>query len=346
MIPISLTSKRPRLAELDALRGIGAILVMNFHYSTRFQEMFPKAAHVPFHIFGGNYRVLLFFAISGFAIFFTVKHLQYGMDFIVNRFVRLFPAYWGAIIITLTTQYLGDIPALDIALSAILVNFTMLQSFFYLPGVDGAYWTLAIELSFYACMLSLWRIGALRRIESAILGWLALKWVMYFWHGMPTPFAELLVLQWVPFFTIGILTDRIWSGQRRWRDQAPYLMAVLLTIAGTESLDLLLAAIVIISCFALMIEGYLRWLCIRPLIWVGSISYSLYLVHQHVGFVIMLTGNRFGVNPFASYVLAIIVAIALGATLNRLVERPAGKWLQGKWDQYRMARTVEATAAT
>ena len=123
-------------------------------------------------------------------------------------------------------------------------------------------------------------------------------------------------------------------------------MAVLLTIAGTESLDLLLAAIVIISCFALMIEGYLRWLCIRPLIWVGSISYSLYLVHQHVGFVIMLTGNRFGVNPFASYVLAIIVAIALGATLNRLVERPAGKWLQGKWDQYRMARTVEATAAT
>ncbi|MET0360479.1 MAG: hypothetical protein ABW048_01880, partial [Sphingobium sp.] len=44
---------RSRLTELDALRGLGALLVMNFHYSTRFHEMFPAAPHVPFHILGG-----------------------------------------------------------------------------------------------------------------------------------------------------------------------------------------------------------------------------------------------------------------------------------------------------
>ena len=57
-----------RLTELDALRGIGALCVLIFHYSTRFHELFPQAAHVPFSFPGGNYRVLLFFTISGFAI--------------------------------------------------------------------------------------------------------------------------------------------------------------------------------------------------------------------------------------------------------------------------------------
>ncbi|EQB33568.1 hypothetical protein M529_03590 [Sphingobium ummariense RL-3] len=314
---------------------------MNFHYSTRFEEMFPGAAHVPFHVVGGNYRVLLFFAISGFAIFFTLKHLRYGMDFVANRFARLFPAYWGAILITLTVEHFGHIPALDIPPFAILVNFTMLQSFFYLPCVDGAYWTLAIELGFYACMLALWRAGVVEHIESAIPGWLALRWLLFFWHGMPGPVVDLLVLEWVPFFMIGILTYRIWSGQRRWRDQFPYLGLVLLTIGGTDTPDILLAAIIILGCFALMIEGRLRWICIRPLIWVGSISYSLYLVHQHVGFIVMLTGNRFGLPPLASYMLAIGTALALGTILNRLVERPAGQWLQDKWNQY---RAVDARA--
>ena len=64
-----------RLTELDALRGIGALCVLVFHYSTRFHELFPQAQHVPFSFPGGNYRVLLFFTISGFAIFFTLDRI-------------------------------------------------------------------------------------------------------------------------------------------------------------------------------------------------------------------------------------------------------------------------------
>ena len=68
--------KRARLTELDALRGIGALCVLIFHYSTRFHELFPQAAHVPFSFPGSNYRVLLFFTISGFAIFFNASRTK------------------------------------------------------------------------------------------------------------------------------------------------------------------------------------------------------------------------------------------------------------------------------
>ncbi|MET0361406.1 MAG: acyltransferase, partial [Sphingobium sp.] len=331
---------RSRLTELDALRGLGALLVMNFHYSTRFHEMFPAAPHVPFHILGGNYRVLLFFAISGFAIFFTLRHLSHAVDFMANRFARLFPAYWGAILITLAVEHFGKVPQLDIPPLAILFNFTMLENFFYVPSVDGAYWTLSIELCFYASMLVLWRMGGLARIEWAIMGWMVLKWLMLFWQGMPTPMVELLVLQWIPYFSLGIVCYRVWSGARRWVQQLPCLSAIFVTVAGTETADILLVAVVILSCFALMMEGRLRWLCVRPLLWVGSISYSLYLVHQNVGFVVMLNGSRMGLPPLVSYILAMAVAFVLGALLNRYVERPAGRWIQQRWDRWRAKEPV------
>ena len=190
--------RRRRLDELDALRGIGAILVVNFHYTTRFHEMFPQAAHVPFSIFGGNYRVLLFFAISGFAIFFSMGKLKSAADFGMNRFARLFPAYWTAMSVTLIMEHLYDVPMLDISPGATLLNLTMLQSFFFVPSVDGAYWTLAVELGFYASMISLWWFGQLRRIEVVILFWLALKWLMFFWSGIPERFVMLTVLRYIP----------------------------------------------------------------------------------------------------------------------------------------------------
>ncbi|HEX7873743.1 MAG TPA: acyltransferase [Sphingobium sp.] len=324
-------SGRPRLNELDALRGIGAILVLNFHYSTRFAEIFPRAHHVPFHLFSGNYRVMLFFAISGFAIFFTLRSLKSAPDFVANRVARLFPAYWTAILLTLAVEYLGSTPQLRIPLSDVAINLTMLQAYFYVPPVDGAYWTLALELGFYVCMLSLWMTGFVRRIEVMLVGWLFGKWVLFYWSDMPTRLSELLVLEWIPFFAIGLLSYRVWVGERRWRDQLPYIFVLLLTVARTSAPELILASVVIITLFAAMVQGRLQWLCIRPLLWIGSISYSLYLVHQHIGFVIMLNSDRFGLPPLLGYALACIAAVTLGAALHYGVERPASKMILRRW---------------
>ncbi|MCE7795670.1 acyltransferase [Sphingobium sufflavum] len=324
-------SRRRRLDELDALRGVGAILVLNYHYSSRYPELFPGRPHVPFHLFSGNYRVMLFFAISGFAIFFTMKHLKRASDFVVNRMARLLPVYWVALTLTLTAEYLGNAPQLQIPFSAAVVNLSMLQAYFYVPAIDGAYWTLAFEIGFYVCILGLWGLGLLRRIEPALLGWLFCKWVMFYWAGMPTRLAELMVLNWIPFFGIGLLSYRVWAGERTWRDQIPYVLAILFTAAQTCPPEQLLAAIAITGGFMAMVEGRLGWLCARPLLWLGGISYSLYLVHQNIGFVVMLNSDRLGLHPAVGYGLATATAVLLGALLNRTVERPVGAWIMRRW---------------
>lgn len=326
---------RSRLTELDALRGVGALCVLIFHYSTRFHEIFPAAAHVPFSFPGGNYRVLLFFTISGFAIFFTLDRIGTVADFAVNRIARLYPAYLMAMLLTLSVEYSAHVWSLMVGPGAILANMTMLQGFAFLPEVDGAYWTLTVEIAFYACMIALWKFTGMRRLEPLLLGWLALRWLYVAWPDMPERIVMLLVLRYVPFFIIGILCHRIWSGRRNWRQQAPYCAAALLTVAATEAIDIAIVACLLLATFAAMMRGWLRFIAVRPLTWLGGISYSFYLIHQHIGFVVMLKASAAGFGPWTAFFLAILVALTLGTLVNRLIERPAADAILTWWKRHR-----------
>ena len=335
---------RSRLTELDAMRGIGALCVLVFHYSTRFHELFPQAAHVPFSFPGGNYRVLLFFTISGFAIFFTLDRIGSVADFVVNRIARLYPAYLVAMLLTLSIEYLGRVTQLLIGPTAILANITMLQGFAFLPEVDGAYWTLTVEIAFYFCMISLWKWVGVKRLEPALAAWLALRGLYFFWPDMPERAVMLFVLRYLPFFVIGMLHYRIWAGQRSWRRQAPYLAMALASVAMMDSWDVTIAAMILLAAFAALISGRLRFLALRPLVWMGGISYSFYLIHQHVGFVVMLKTAEAGYSPWMGFVAAFLVALLLGAAINRLVERPAGEAILTWWRGLRAARTLPEEA--
>jgi peptidoglycan/LPS O-acetylase OafA/YrhL len=339
------SSPRTRLTELDALRGIGALCVLIFHYSTRFQELFPQAQHVPFSFPGGNYRVLLFFCISGFAVFFTLDRIRNVPDFVINRVARLYPAYLVAMMLTLSIEYLAQATQLLIGPAAILANFTMLQGFAFLPEVDGAYWTLTVEIAFYFCMISIWKWIGIRRLEPVLAAWLALRWLFHVWPDMPERIIMLFVLRYTPFFVIGMLAYRIWAGQRTWKQQTPYAALALLSVATMETWDMTLVAIVLLLAFSALIVGRLRFIALRPLVWMGGISYSFYLIHQHVGFVVMLRMADAGYSPWLGFATAFLVALFLGTAINRLVERPAGEAILRWWRRRSRAAIPEAAAS-
>tara|TARA_B110001454_G_scaffold213634_1_gene232144 strand:- start:2151 stop:3206 length:1056 start_codon:yes stop_codon:yes gene_type:complete len=336
-----------RLIELDALRGIGAITVVLFHLTTRFPQVFPGVDHVPFSFWAGEYRVLLFFAISGFAIFFTLERIGTVADFAVNRFSRLFPAYWATLPIVLAFVWLGDVERLQISPMAALANVTMLQGFLYLPAIDGAYWTLTVELGFYASMTGLWLLLGRKfdNLEPMLLPWLALKGLMFVWEGMPSRVAMLLVLQFVPYFIIGILFYRIWSGQRRWYVQLPYFAAALLTLLLTDQRDMFLAGCALVITFAATLGGGLRFLNVRPILWFGAISYPLYLVHENIGFVILLKAQAAGLDHWSALVLALGVIVPIAAALHYRVELPASRWISVRWKAYRSGRNGQRAEA-
>ncbi len=141
-IALAETGTNKRVGELDALRGLAALAVVAFHYTTFYQQEQGHVLPLGFGFPAGNYGVHLFFMISGFVIFMTLERTRTAMDFVVSRFSRLFPAYWAAMAITMVVVFTLGMPKQRIGIADLAANLTMLQGFLGFDNLDGSYWTL------------------------------------------------------------------------------------------------------------------------------------------------------------------------------------------------------------
>lgn len=152
-----------RLYAIDGIRLVAALMVAVHHYAGTARvdrpgnviwgrsasELMPTVFRFASY---GWIGVEIFFVISGFVICMSCWG-RTPKDFFVSRVIRLYPAYWVAII--LTTGFLAAVPGVweRLRLREVLINFTMLQSGSGVPNVDGVYWTLWSELRFYLLFL-------------------------------------------------------------------------------------------------------------------------------------------------------------------------------------------------
>lgn len=329
------TTKRKRLVELDALRGLAACAVLLFHYTWRVHTKMPQAPTIPYGLPWGSYGVHLFFAISGFVIFMTLERTRTGLDFAVARFARLYPAYWMGILVTTLAVHLLNAPEFAQPAQILAANITMLQGFAYLPAVDGVYWSLTVELAFYVCMLALWRAHLLGRIEAVLLGWIALRALWWLVPALPSRLGILLALDYIPFFAIGIAAFRVHEGTRSWGQQVPVLaMSLAVTaLAGTRG-DVITFCIVAVI-FVELIAGRLGFLGRPVLLWLGGLSYPIYLVHQFMGYAILARLGAMGVSPWLALLVAIAVALGVAQLIHSFVEKPAHSAIPAAWRRWR-----------
>ena len=113
-----------RYKELDALRGIAALIVVLFHFT-----MEREQAKLGFEL--GVTGVDLFFIISGFVIYMTINKVSTTLEFVINRFTRLFPVYWSCVTFTFLLQVIISVRASDmtnISLLRYISTFTFLKS--------------------------------------------------------------------------------------------------------------------------------------------------------------------------------------------------------------------------
>ena len=329
---------RKRLVELDALRGLAACAVLLFHYTWRVHTMMPQAPAIGYGLAWGSYGVHLFFAISGFVIFMTLERTRTGLDFAVARFARLYPAYWAGIAVTTLAVHLLGAGMFAQPGPVVFANLTMLQGFAYLPLVEGVYWSLTVELAFYLCMWGLWRLRLLGRIEVVLLGWIALKLLWWLAPELPYRLEMLLALDYIAFFAIGIAAYRVREGARSWAQQLPVLaMALVVTaIAGTRG-DLITFCLVTVI-FIELVAGRLGFLDRKLLLWLGALSYPIYLVHQFMGYAILARLGAIGVPAWLALLVAIAAALGVAQLIHSFVERPAHKTIPAAWRKWRESR--------
>jgi peptidoglycan/LPS O-acetylase OafA/YrhL len=86
-------------------------------------------------------------------------------------------------------------------------------------------------------------------------------------------------------------------------------------------------------------KGYLAFLKHKSLLFLGSISYTLYLVHENIGFVIIRTLDKYGISSNTSIFIAIVLSILLASTITFLIEQPMMRFIKEKYKTKILSQT-------
>ncbi len=304
-----------------------------YHYSVHYASIYAKDYRPAVELDWGYMGVHLFFMISGFVIFMTLERTREGRDFIISRFSRLYPAYWFAILVTTFVCLAYGLPGQLADPLRIAINFTMIQETVGVPHVDGVYWSLTYELIFYAWMFLFFKLRQLGRIQPLIAGWLLValgahfceKYLGYF----PWKITYFGLLQVAHLFSAGILFYLIHAGRATRLTYVLLPLCAINTVVYSTGPEQYLVKLSFFALFILIVTGKARFLMLKPLVFLGAISYSLYLLHQNVGYVAMDAMRRAGWNANIALVLTTAGAIVLAWLAMRYVEKPSMRAVRG-----------------
>jgi peptidoglycan/LPS O-acetylase OafA/YrhL len=321
-----------RLRELDALRGLAALSVMAFHYTHILPQFVDLAEDPPFRVVYGYFGVELFFMISGFVILLTLERTKRASDFVVSRMARLYPAFWVSLLITFTIGALFPLASQHYTGAQFAVNTTMLADYLKVPDIDSVYWSLSYELGFYFSMFVLFATGQLKRIEWFAAAWLALSALFILNHEwLPHPLHYALTINnYTHLFVFGIIAYRVrTSGATRAR------LAILAAAAGLAFLRLTplqsAAVLSLMAMFWLAVSGKLGFLKHPALLWLGAVSYPLYLTHQMLGYRLIAALVAAGVPLAVAQVATALAMIGLASLIHVLVEKPSQHAVKAWW---------------
>lgn len=299
-----------RVEWLDGIRGLAALFVVLHHSWLMTVGGYPGNNGPWFTdwLIYGHLAVSVFIVVSGYSL--CLSPSRYGMKlrsggrgFLRRRFWRIVPPYWAALIVAaLLIQFGLYAPAdsQDFGARDFLVHFLLLQDAIGNTSPNGAFWSIAVEWHIYFLFpLILWgfrRHGirvALPATAALVIGQHLL--------GQVVPAVEVFN-RFTPAYLVLFMAgaSAAWLVQRREGGRAGLALAGLLATAAAAYLisagsvrtvetyfwvDLVVGSATA-SLFVALGQGRLRWLgailALRPLAFLGSFAFSLYLIHAPV----------------------------------------------------------------
>jgi peptidoglycan/LPS O-acetylase OafA/YrhL len=312
-------AENSRIGELDALRGLAALLIVISHiclgrYDNAFIDVAPSALY-------------LFFMISGVVITQSMEQSQSRMEFLRRRFRRIMPTYVLAVLFTAALLVAHHLivgwETTDVVWRA-LGNLTLFEHYFRIRYMDGTYWTLTVEVVFYLyiafCWRKAWTTGA---VVMACLGLLLVCFPNSYVHFLISFYLP--VVAYFPLFFAGYLFRKIYRGERSiaihlWLLASLAWQCVLLPQSSLHKFMSLPRHMAMLGiCYALfyliatkklakLSNGVSRYL--------GELSYPIYLIHHFVVFFICMPlfqdKLKWSFGAAAATSMAVTVLLAMG----------------------------------
>lgn len=336
-----------RLAEMDSLRGLAAIGICLFHFA-----LLPSNVLFLKYFRFGVTGVDLFFMISGFVIFMSLNAIQTLKDFWAFRCFRLYPAYWLSIIIAIINYNFLVHFNFHRHWNDLIGNLLMIQPLFKSENLVDAYWTLYVELCFYTFISLVWYFKLTAKIEQIILAGLTFILIINsFYLLLETSSAGYVhffilfrgvmpLISFFGFFASGIAYYNIyikgWSLRRITILIFSFLLTLVIhSISGKANLfvslwERIMCEAVFNLLLILIVSKKAGFLKARWMMFLGTISYALYLIHESIGIGINKYLLLFTNSQFAALV-GVAGSIVLAGLITYLYDKPIHAWLKKQY---------------
>lgn len=353
---VTMPAHEKRVLSLDGLRGLGALTVFLYHVDIMVK---PFGAGGP-SLFPGTASVMVFFILSGIVLSLVpLKHMGNGgydwLGYYPRRVVRLCVPLFAAIALALPAGYvawrLGSTSrsALAVAYDAglptavhdILMQFDVLfnvsnglNDLFgaQLVRVDSPVWSMSWELWFSLTLpLAIWCISRIRRTGLAVVAAFIAVLVSY-WTGY---FPLRLCLM----FWLCVMAARQFDKIKAVKLSIQAELALLVASVGVIELSLVwhpggvlealestaMNAACLVVVVVAIADGFTRRaLSAAPMVFLGKVSYSLYLTHAIVIGALAALLPRLGiVDPLAIAAVSLPASMLVSVAFWRIIEVPS-----------------------
>jgi peptidoglycan/LPS O-acetylase OafA/YrhL len=363
MSPMNPISPTRRIQPVDGLRAFAVLGVIWAHCWMFFGNLPWTVAHVNLIrllAFGGI-GVDLFFVISGFCMY--LMHAKdanhFGIDtygaFLKKRWLRIAPAFYFVVTFE-SFKYLllnGVFP-----LKSFVYHLLFINTFNKDNVLSPPFWSLATEWHFYIILPFLFIRDAAgkylyQRVTILMLICLAFRLQLYYGQDLTSGLTIPNDKIWYRFveFGFGILAARFYLDGRRltglFRGNHGFILTFLIAFLGrmcmtTEflahfgRLDFVVRALgepILTLGFGLMILNlvttsgfFARFIALRPFLFIGRISYSMYLWHWMIAvWICGLVHTYVGVSALyqeVAFLLVVAATTVVGFVSHTCLEAP------------------------
>ena len=319
----------------------------------------------------GYIAVDIFFILSGFVMSMVYLDSPSATSFDWRRFfahrvARIYPLYCMIILVICAGMAFAD--NMDVATA--LGNLLFLQGFYVVENVDGPSWSVSIEIVSYLAFPIIgpiiMRLGLRRALLLAVSAIVpvTVAYLLYRFDASaqrargPLDIDSLTVAlaRGLCGFTLGVCAWRIRQILAFWQTRGPRLVAyvevtaaamtfVLIAVSAADLLIYLTTAVLLI-CLSLECGPVSRVLSLRPMHFLGLISFAVYLIHFRMGHLWNLIYSKTGDGTLVSHVAATVgtsVVVMVIATLcYRFIEVPGRVQTRRLLDRITLRKPVRA----
>lgn len=363
---------KDKLDWIQALRGVAVMLVVFSHARYYFMNT-PQWQLAETLFRPGAMGVDLFFIISGFIMVYTTRtsdaSAAYTIDFAIKRFARIWPVYAIATLLYVLVKEKG--PHYFADASNIVIFAKSLLFYPADPSVPLFFgfslplgWTLAFEVYFYAVFGISMLFGRLR--WAVLFGWMLLTVILIPYAlgnhrlnvqaqlHLPFAYLDLITNSIIVDFLAGVaiahiylapalrLNNRIVCQHLLWGGIGLALWCNYTSVAEFHGLNKWGGPLALMVLCMALASKTLELTPPKLLVWFGTISYSLYLIHTIVQFGLSrwldergVSGDLWG-RVFITSLCSIILAgvsyryleVKLAGAVKTGLSRLAHNWLK------------------